>query len=206
MMPVRRQVGETDAGFTIVELLVSFFLFALLSGAFYSVLFSGSRGSETSRAVADVAEEARLGLNRMIRDTREAHDLSAASATTYTIRVDFNGGAGEAPGDPETLTYSFDSASRTIRLNGEILIEGVEQIAGVDMFSYSSNLLEYDWNNNGVTTLAELEAAASQSPPIALAANKLTYISSISYRFRIVSGDSDADVRAQAELRNHDST
>jgi len=194
-----------EEGFTVIELLVSFLLFAIVTGAFYSVLFSQTGGSETSRAVADIAEEARLGINRMVRDTREAHDLSAATADSYTVQVDFDGQAGASAGD-ETLTYSFHAASNTIRLNGEVLIAGVEAMPGIDIFSYSSNLLEYDWDNDGVTTLAELNAAGSQSPPVSLAVNKLIYVSNISYHFRLRSGDSDSVVRAQAEMRNHDST
>lgn len=201
---------QRDAGFTLVELLVSILLFSLITGAFYSVLFSGTSGSNTARDIADIAEEARLGINRMLRDTREAKDLTAASATSYTIKVDFNGsgvaGDSVAGEDEETLTYSFDEPTETIRLNGETLIAGVQKIAGRDVFSYSSNLLEYDWNSDGVTTLPELEAAGSQNPPVVLAPNKLLYISNISYYFNLRSGDRVSVVRAQAELRNHDGT
>lgn len=197
---------KDDRGFTLIELLVGLLLFAIVSGAFYSVLFSGVGGSETSRAVADIAEEARLGLNRMIRDSREAFDLTTATPTSYTVKVDFDGVPATETAGAETLTYSFDSPTNTIRLNGEILIAGVEQVPGRDVFSYSSNLLEFDWDNNGVTSLAELDAAASQTPPISLAANKLVYISNISYHFRLRSADRASVIRAQAELRNHDST
>ena len=79
-----------DGGFTLIEILVAISLFSIVTVVFYQVMFSQIRGSDTARAVARVSEEARAGLNRMIRDTREADQLVAASPTSYDIRIDFN--------------------------------------------------------------------------------------------------------------------
>ena len=202
---------SSEGGFTLIEMLVAITLLSVALGGFYSVMFSGTRGAARAQNVADIGEEARLGLNRLIRDTRQASDISAVSPTSYSLSVDFDGNtvAGESPNsdlEEESLTFAYNAVARTIELNGETLIEGVDPLPGVDMFSYSSNLLEYDWNNDGVTTLAELDAAASQSPPVALAANKSIYLSNVSYQFTVTSGDTSSIVRGQAELRNHDST
>lgn len=185
-------------GFTLVELLVVMSLFSVVSVGFYQVMFSGVRGNETAQDVATIAQEARLGLNRMIRDTREASGpsaLSEATDTSYKISVLFPGST-----TPEDVIYSYNAASNTIRLNGEVLIEGVEPVAGLPIFSYSSNSLEYDWNADGTTTLAELEDALTHG--ITLASDKLIYVSNIDYAFRIRSGDRVTDFFAQAQLRN----
>lgn len=200
-----------ESGFTLIEMLVTIALLSVAVGGFYSVMFSGTRGSARAQNLAEVGGDARLGLNRLIRDTRQASDISAVTATSYSLKVDFdgNGVAGESPNsnlEEESLTFAYDAPARAIKLNGVTLIDGVDPLPGVDMFSYSSNLLEYDWNNDGVTTLAELDAAATQSPPVSLAANKAIYLSNVSYQFRLTSGDTSSIVRGQAELRNHDST
>lgn len=187
-----------DRGFTLVELLVVMSLFSVVSVGFYQVMFSGVRGNETAQDVATIAQEARLGLNRMIRDTREASGataLSEATGTSYKISVLFPGST-----TPEEVTYSYNDASDTIRLNGEVLIEGVEPVAGLPIFSYSSNNLEYDWDGDGKTTLAELEDALNHG--VTLAANKLIYVSNIDYAFQIRSGGRVTEYFAQAQLRN----
>ena len=125
-----------EGGFTIVEALVAIFLLSVLSIGFYQVMFSAVRGSSDSADIAEVAEEARLGFNRMIRDTREATKLVSADATSYRIWVDFDGdgcvdsgtafqaGAGGTcaaggTSDLEYLAYEFDEPDITLTaLNG----------------------------------------------------------------------------------------
>lgn len=190
-----------ERGFTLIELLVVIALFGIVSVGFYQVMFSGVRGGETTQDVATISQEARLGLNRVVRDTRETSALLSATETSYTVEVVFPGTTA-----PEQVTYSYHAGTQTIRLNGEVLIEGVEPIAGTPMFSYSSNRLEYDWGVggvgalDGVTTLAELEDAASHG--VTLATNKLIYISNIDYAFRVRSDNRVTEFFAQAQLRN----
>ena len=89
---------RSESGFTLVEVLVTMFVFAIVSVGFYQVMFSGSRGADTSQRVVNISEEARLGFNRLIRDTREATSLDCPpvgsvcpGANGYSIIVDFDG-------------------------------------------------------------------------------------------------------------------
>ena len=185
-----------ERGMTMIELLVAITIFGVISTAFYQVLFSGTDGSRTVRDVVNVSEEARLGFNRMIRDTREAAQITAATATEYTIRVDFNGdGAFTNPagGDPEIVTFAF--AGNAITINGEPLISGVSQIGANPVFQYWSNVLEYDVNNDGVATLAEVTSGGAINP--------LSFIAGVSYSFNITKGESSTPFFSQAELRNN---
>src|ERR687892_2087335 len=75
--PAMRDRLASEGGFTLVELLVVILIFAAISTSLYLAVFSGVRGGNTARNVVQISEEARLGLNRMIRDTREAKDLVA---------------------------------------------------------------------------------------------------------------------------------
>lgn len=201
-------MGSQDhRGFTLVEMLVVMGLFSMFATIFYSVMLAGQRGARTTQDIATITQEARLGLNRMIRDTREAaalNGLVSAGATSYRIRADFN-----ADGDVldafEDVTYAYDAAQRRITISDgtvtETLVAGVAPIPDRDMFSFTSNRLEYDTNPvDGVTTIAELDAAAAAGA--SLAVDKLQYITSVTYAMRISSGARSSDFYAQAQLRS----
>lgn len=210
-----------ESGFTIVEVLVAIGLFSVLSIGFYQVLFSGVRGSETTRNVVRISEEARLGFNRMVRDTREATNFSCTGppngacidGNSFTINVDFNGDGlflnseepGAVPGDYERVTFVFDQAAGTIRLNGELLVDGLELVAGKPVFDYSSNLLQYDSNGDGTTTWQEIDA--STDPGVGnqdgnINQSELQYLTSVSYAFQVREGERISEFFAEAQLRN----
>ncbi len=217
-------MNERDSGFTLIEVLVVIGLLAIVSVAFYQVLISGTRGANTVRAITNVSEEARLGLNRMIRDTRQAKQiidtdqLPAPTATSYSIDVDLDGsGVIENPnpqGDYETETFRFDADARVITLTGGrtapfvgpfVLVRQVSAIPGKPLFSYTSNHLEYDWSTPpscveicGVTTLAELQDAPNHG---VAAFNPLIYLSNVNYAVRIGTARV-TDFFGQAQLRN----
>jgi prepilin-type N-terminal cleavage/methylation domain-containing protein len=199
-------VTRSEHGYTLVESLIALLLISIVSTTFYSVLFSGARGSERTRQVTKVSEEARSGLNRMVRDTREADVLASVSADSYNVQIDFNGdGAYENPnadGDFEDLTFSYQAASETITLNGETLVAGVEPVASEPVFSFTSSYLEYDWDGNGVTTLTELEAAPSHGVTTVTAGNEASFLTGVGFEFQVQSGESTERFVAEAQLRN----
>jgi len=169
-------------------------------------LFSGTRGSQTSQEITRVAQEARSGLNRLIRDTCEADSLSSASESSYNVKIDFDGdGSYQNPnvaGDYENLTFTYHAASETIRLNGEVLVAGVDKVAGRPIFSFSSNALEYDFDSNGITTLEELEAAGANGYSVPAPGTEETFISSVAFEFNVNDGDATTDFYGEAQLRN----
>jgi prepilin-type N-terminal cleavage/methylation domain-containing protein len=197
-----------DAGLTMTELLVAIGIFAIVSTSFYSVLFAVQRGSEDARRVASVSEEARLGFNRMVRDTREGLELTAASANEFTVRVDFeNDDLG-----PQDLTYK--KTGNEIQLNNETLMEGVDCIRQSgscvqEVFRYTSNRLEFDWNGDGVTSWEELDASAAPSHGVIGVGNndgelndELAFVSDVMFALEVSNGDSNGDLIASAQLRN----
>src|ERR671919_2636845 len=132
-----------ERGFTLVELMVAVMLFAIIVTTLYSLVFSGVGGSETTRKVVRISEEARLGFARMVRDAREADSIQSATATSLTVRIDFNAD-GDTGDVDEVETFAFQTATGQVTLNGELLMEGVEQVGITDPFSYSSNQLDFD--------------------------------------------------------------
>lgn len=199
--------SQSQRGFTLIELLVTISMLSIVLLGFYQILFSGTRGSDTARSVVRISEEARQGLNRMTRDAREAFSISRATSTSYRIEVDFNGNGTieNTTGNIELLDYSFDSTARAVKLNGQLLISGVEQIPGEPVFSYSSNFLEYDTIAvDGVTDAAEIDAAPGfgNKNGVIDIATEHELISNIGFGFRIKNDDRETDFFAEVQMRN----
>jgi hypothetical protein len=198
-------------------------IFSIIATTFWMVALSAARGSRTTREVAGVSGEARLGLNRIVRDTREAEKIIATSGNEYTIEVDFdfNGTPVPAPstnpqGDYETLTYAYDPSNNVIELNGQLLMRRVECIGGAagctanPIFTYTSNHLEYDWNADGTTTCLELDAASTHAV-VGVGNNnglcdspilEFPYISNVRYAMVVTDGNAQSTFRSEAQLRN----
>lgn len=226
-------LGE-DRGYTMVELLVGIALFSVVATGFMAVLFSVARGTESTTSSVRISEEARLGLQRLVRDTREAGWIQLASTdpaathNSFTVKIDFNAdgsftnpAAGTAQGNYEVVTYTYDSATARITvtapgLGTETLVRGVDCVRdtnGVcksDVFSFTSNRLEYDWNQDGVTTLAEINATAC--PPnnlttldscnASLVDQELAVVTNLNVAVGVTTGGRSSDYYAEAQLRN----
>jgi prepilin-type N-terminal cleavage/methylation domain-containing protein len=202
-----------ESGMTLVEILVAIAIFSVVSVGFYSVMLSGVRSSDTTESVVRISEEARLGLNRMVRDTREGDSLESAAPTSYNVRVDFDeDGFYDNPntkGDFENLTFAFVAGSGgvpgRITLNGSTLIDGVRAIPGQDVFTYySSNLVE-DADDNGIAEWEELDASGSVGVGNGngvLDSGELPFITNVRYAVRVEAEDRATEFYAEAQLRN----
>lgn len=211
--------SRTEAGFTLVELMVGIALFAAISVGFYQVLFAASSGASTSQSMARVSEEARLGLNRIVRDTREARILRNPTSTSYEMEIDFDGDGGEpvaVPSDPagsyEFLIVSWNSFARTVTLsNGvttEVLMRDVDCIRRADnschdVFRFASSRLEYDTNGDGVASASELMAHPSLTNNNGvLDARELAQVDTVRYSFRVEKDGRSTNFYSEAQMRN----
>jgi prepilin-type N-terminal cleavage/methylation domain-containing protein len=209
--------SRDEHGYTIVEILVAMFVFSLISTGFYQVLIAQTKSLDKTRATSRIGEEARVGFNRMVRDTREADLISAASGsgTSFTIKVNYNAdGLYQNPnpnGDNEILTFAYDNATNTVTLNGEVLMEGVKPDPGKKMFDFTSNALEYDWLGDGTTTWEDIDQASCPShgvtgvgdcdlPDPILDAPELPYLTGV--EFAISDTAETTEFFATAQLRN----
>lgn len=214
--PVIHARGE--GGFTLTEILITLLLFSLTSTALYQVLFTGSEGSQTAQAVVRVSDEARAGLNRMIRDTRQAFALTSATADGYSVQVDFNGDESIAPvgvaaaGDYEQLSFVVVGDKLYIQACGSsnldcgnqksVLVDGVSRIGSTPYFSYASNRLEYDCNNDGQATRTEVETGSCYVPGGLTAAIALSVMTDIDYSFQVTVDGRSSSFLSHAEMRN----
>lgn len=217
-----------ERGYSLVEVMVAIFLFSVLSIGFYQVMFSAVRGSTDTADIAEVAEEARLGFNRMIRDTRETTRLISAGDDGYRIWTDFDQDGLVEDSDYEYLEYAYDPDLGAITLTALTgpaagdpdLIDGNEAaLAGTEaevlaghiglvgtrpVFSYASNFLQYDTDPaNGETSATELDEASGLGNNNGfLDGLELDYVSDVNYAFQVsVGGDSRA-FYGQAQIRN----
>lgn len=217
-------VSRSERGFTLVELLVGMAIFGIVSTVMYQTVFAVARGSDTARSVTSTTQEARLGFNRMVRDTREARSIQATSDTSYTIDVDFdlNGSlptpssSPNSQGDRERLTFSYDATSKTISLLGETLMTGVSPVSGgtgpcgSQIFCYTGNKLEYDGiipgsSKDGTVTCLELDASGAAGVGNGNGecdAGEWSNLTGVRFSMKVTAGTSSTDFRAEAQLRN----
>ena len=145
MSALRNRGARGDAGFTLVELLVAIIMLSILGSVFLSVVLSSKRSVSNTQQQMDINEEARLAINRMGRELRQATALTAVrnpdgssfdstAVTALTFSADFDGDGcinGVAPtpaptpaptcnpvntNNPEVLTYCYDPAPAAQRL------------------------------------------------------------------------------------------
>ncbi|HVF05920.1 MAG TPA: hypothetical protein VNA20_13845 [Frankiaceae bacterium] len=167
---------SADQGFTLAELLVASMMFMLLSSMVFTTVIGATRQAQSNRQYNDLNEEARLLMNRMSRELREAQavkavvnpggGVSATGAALYpgyyvpdptgdsevTFQVDFNGNGTIEPtaGDPEELTYRYDRANRRVLLlaAGQTLPVLAAEVEAF-RFGFTSRLHEADGSVDG---------------------------------------------------------
>lgn len=223
--------GHEEGGYSLVEVLVSVVLFSVVSIGFTQVMLSGARGTDITRRNVRVSEEGRLGLNRIVRDVREASWLSlpgtdpAGVYTSFTIKTDYNGdgvfansaGAAAAESNYEVVTYAYDAATKRITVTAagfppETLLAGIEPVGTKPVFSFTSNRLEYDWSGDGVTTMTEVNQLAciqggynlslDSACNSTLTDKELANLTNFALAVEINSAGADTEYFAEAQLRN----
>ncbi len=179
MNRLREMRRSSDAGMTLVELLVGSTLFLLLSGLVLGTTVTTSKAAKTSREVNNLNEEARVLLNRMSRELREAKEIQAvtnptgfghdaAANSSITFWLDINGDGSEtvpSGGEPEVITYTHDVATGRVLLSAPSLSIPIPVLAGqVKKFSLSYTSSDYlqdgtlDGVKDGTVTWEELDA------------------------------------------------
>ncbi|MDP9240560.1 MAG: prepilin-type N-terminal cleavage/methylation domain-containing protein [Actinomycetota bacterium] len=148
----RLRARRDEGGFTLIELLVSILLLSVLGGVFMSTVLGSNRSATASKLQHDINEDARLAINRMARELRQATAItavrnadgpgySATAITAVTFSADFDGDGcinGVAPtplpspaptcnaanlaSNPEVLTYCYDPALPSASATGQKLL------------------------------------------------------------------------------------
>ena len=129
---------QKEAGFTLVEFLISMMIVVILMGVTMSAVVASSSAVKTTTQVQGLNEEARTAINRMARDLRQASVIvtavnpdgpsfstSASSIVAIRVNADFDGdgcigGVGPSgclpynASNPEDITYCYEFLSKQL--------------------------------------------------------------------------------------------
>jgi type II secretory pathway pseudopilin PulG len=89
MTSIQTRTRKSQGGFTLIELMVSVAIFMLICGAIFELMGTTQKRFRTESQVLGAFEEARLGLDQIVRDVNDAgyppqnHFSGAAAATVY---------------------------------------------------------------------------------------------------------------------------
>ena len=217
-----RPSRRDDTGATLIEMTIAMVLFGIL-GAVLLPTFLASRDAVTSsRATHDLNEEARVALNRMARELRQAKAITAVGApdgaTSVTFEVDFNGvnGIEASAVDPEVLTYSWDGSKILLTANNtsagpvtQPILSGKVSAFALDYYSsdYRRDCAtpkdgRANWRElDAYTTTCGARSTAGHSPN-ALDTSELAEIDTITITLRVEEGPRAQEYRTQVDLRN----
>ena len=149
-----------------VELLVSIGIFTVIMAGMFAFLWGASLHWQTGQNMADINENARLGLNRMTREIKQSSEITEAS--TSQVQFDVNFGTYD-----ETVTYGFTPGygGEPGTLWRESSLESGQQLILMDnvdsvTFEYFGNDYRCDEDQNGTVTYSEVTACDIDSASI----------------------------------------
>lgn len=212
-MTLPRPPARDDRGFTIVELMVVVLILSILMGAFYSFLFGGERAARNGREWLELNQTARLALDRLARELREADVVYQVTGSTgVRFGADYNAsGGGPSAAEGEILTYRYDAAARELQVSsdGTVTADGTTFFAlarNVSSFSFSYFGTDpyLDADQDGVVTAGEIEAGVAATPTdtAELEGQELNRISSVVVAMTVQLGSQRHSYRTGVELRN----
>lgn len=216
--------GPRDAGISLVEVLVGMGLFGVLGSLLLGLALSTSRVTEDTRALTNVNEESRLGMERLVRELRQADVIEAVhfptdahDTTALTFWTDFDGDDVRETNaaDPEVLTYRWDPDARllTLTANDASGTAQTRPVLAVTVSDFTLGLFSSKWQYDGSipaqpadgrTTWQELDAAGL---PIGngnlLADNpELTSIDLVEVSMTVLDGARAQTYTTKVDLRN----
>lgn len=203
-----------DAGFSLVEMLVGMALFAVLGTLLLGFAIGTTGVADDVRADSNTSGEARLAVERMTRELRQASEIRSVTiddegrVLAFTLGIDFDGQGGveaNAADDPEVLTYTWRPEERSLVLSGggdsaDVLAGGVVK---ADLRLRSSQWI-YDTNGDGTTTWQEIDDSSVSTSDDQLDAAELALIDLVSVELEVQDGDTTRQFVVQADMRNRD--
>lgn len=123
-----REKTACTSGFTLIELMLTLIISAIIIAAIYSAYLSQSRVYNAQEAVAEMQQNIRAGLGILTRDIRMAgYDPSETAGAGFVDGTAFSNGGGLS----ETVNTSASQIAFTVDLDGDGLIdEAAEDLDG----------------------------------------------------------------------------
>ncbi len=191
--PWRRLAGG-EAGFTLIEILVTLIILSVIMAAMFAFLWAISGYWKKGQNTADMTENARLGLNRMTRELSQAAQVTVAQSGQVSFSVNFNDVAGW-----QTITYGFspggNGAPGTVWRTSSTDMQQVTLINDVSnaTFSYFGNDYKCDADNDGIIDLTDINKSCG---------GNLGKVGRVDISLTMAAGTSQQTIADQAWLRN----
>jgi prepilin-type N-terminal cleavage/methylation domain-containing protein len=155
----RLKTSKSQAGFTLIELMVSVAIFLLICGAIFELMGTTQKSFRTESQVLGAFEEARLGLDQIVRDVNDSgyppqnHFSGAPPASAYAASPvawmptypatpcqigTAGGGTCTTPGDFDLITEGDVDGTGVVWIHYQLplasttLLRGVAPKAGTD--------------------------------------------------------------------------
>jgi prepilin-type N-terminal cleavage/methylation domain-containing protein len=213
-MSRRRPDAGTDAGMTLIELLVAMTIFAVLGSMALASVISISRADDDTRKLTTVGEETRLGMERLTRELRQASAISAVTLpqaandpTQFTIQVnlDDNPCISATAADPEQVTYVYDPTTDVLTMKAYGHTDAPLLATKVTRFDLDlrSSAWQYDANRDGVTTWQEIDASSiGDNLPYHFTSTELANIDLVHLVMSTKDGTHQVDYTTDVDMRN----
>ncbi len=124
-----RAPGRSSAGFTLVELLVSLTIFAMVAGVLTTVLITANRTHRQTTHRAEIQGASRQALSLLTAELAQAGadpmippagitGIVTADSTSLRVRADLNANGTIQTTEPsEDITYTYDAGAQTLSRN-----------------------------------------------------------------------------------------
>lgn len=210
---------ESDAGFSMIEVLVAMVLTAIVGSLLLGSALGARKVSDDARLNNELTADVRRAMERIVRELRQAGtidqvDLPAdpSQPTAVTLWADFDedGARDLDAADPEVLTYRFTPAQGllTLTVNDAEGAAVTTPILADNVTSFALDLRSSQWqhdrNGDGIVTWAELDQAAA---PIGNNNGRpdgaeLARIDSVVVSVAVYRGGRSQEYRTQVAFRN----
>lgn len=214
-----------DAGFTLAELLVAMGLFGVISTILLTLGLTTARTAEVVRSNADANGEARVAIERMAREVRQARVVrdvvfSGGDIVGFTVLVDTETttSAGAPLTVTDEVTYVWKAAEESLRMQvargstsqgDEVLARAVTDLDVTLLSSYWPADVQKRDGTTGADGFTDwIELSKFTSPPIngngdaVLDDSEAAFVDTLIIRMDVADGDRDVTYEIRADLRN----
>jgi len=141
---------KNQKGFSLIEMMIVVVILGLIGLGLVTFFSGGTRAWVTGQYQLEAQRNARLSMDRMVREIREGKNITSGSETSITVRVPHFNVSGIID-SYYTVTYALNNT--TIQRDANPLIDNVLKINGEAIFKY--------YNNSG-TEITSPDAAVSK--------------------------------------------
>jgi len=113
-----------EAGATLIEVLVTTLLLAMVVGALFPILTIGQQGSDYARRRQTMTQTGRVALDKLIRELRAAESFRTLASGSVVLTFNYGDGTGAAP----TVQYSLNGATHNLEYRWSADYDYREQI------------------------------------------------------------------------------